>query len=313
MRSDRTVTFSSNARQRALLQALPRKKASVADTSLRSYTMCGNFGLLLLLPLERKETLALILRMLKITSVRGAQSAGIVTYERMQSGDAVGLRSRVVNGKRTDLGELLLAKLAWALRGAAFPNGAETSRLFQGHTRFATSSICNLAGCHPHQWLPSSAQLVWRLTAAGRFVCEKRTVESYITHNGDLDFFAVNGVTYALSDVQALLARLLGRPMPSDVDSACVAGLLDLLRTKGIWVASVRYAYLYGALADSGSLCGCISDFASASQIARLAAVFQAKWADLVNDTTMHTHIESACGERCACPLRYDIFPLPCC
>lgn len=41
---------------------------------------------------------------------------------------------------------------------------------------------------------------------------------------------------YALGDVQALLGRLLGRPMPSDVDSAAVAGLLDLLRPMvGRW------------------------------------------------------------------------------
>ena len=28
----------------------------------------------------------------------------------------------------------------------------------------------------------------------------------------------------------------------------CIAGLLDLLRTKGLWLASARYGYLYGAL-----------------------------------------------------------------
>jgi hypothetical protein len=114
------------------------------------------------------------------------------------------------------------------------------ARLFQGHTRFATSSICNLAGCHPHQWLPRSMQKAWRLTSDGTFVSEQRNVESFITHNGDLDFFVVHGTTLPLSDLQMLLARLLGRPMPSDVDSACVAGLLDLLRTKGLWLASVR-------------------------------------------------------------------------
>ena len=92
--------------------------------------------------------------------VRGAQSAGLVTYV-PQRGSHVGLRSRVVNGKRTDLSTLLLNKferdLRWA-EGLGRGDGGEMPRLFQGHTRFATSSICNLSGCHPHQWVPPSTQ-----------------------------------------------------------------------------------------------------------------------------------------------------------
>lgn len=180
--------------------------------------------------------------MLRITMVRGAQSAGIVTYEPSSGNNAVASRCRVVNGKRTDLATLLLTRLARLLNSTrTYPGPGESARLFQGHTRFATSSICNLAGCHPHQWLPRSTQTAWRLADGGGFVSESRNVESFITHNGDLDYFTVHGITYALPDVQRLLAQLLGTPMPSDVDSACVAGLLDLLRTKGLWVASVRY------------------------------------------------------------------------
>ena len=153
--------------------------------------MCGNFGLLLLLPLARKDALRLLRQMLRITMVRGAQSAGIVTYEQMNGsevGDAIGLRCRVVNGKRTDLSNLLLKKLARSLYGGTdglFAGPGMSPRLFQGHTRFATSSICNLAGCHPHQWVARCLQMAWRLTANG-YVSERRHVESFITHNGDL-------------------------------------------------------------------------------------------------------------------------------
>ena len=67
--------------------------------------MCGNFGLLLLTPaLERKAILRLLRHMLKLTMVRGAQSAGLVTYDDNDKGH----RSRVVNRKRSDLSELLL-------------------------------------------------------------------------------------------------------------------------------------------------------------------------------------------------------------
>jgi hypothetical protein len=259
--------------------------------------MCGNFGLLLLLPLDRKSALRLLRRMLKITSVRGAQSAGVATYELNRKGEATGVRCRVVNGKRTDLADLLLAKLERSLSGASFPSTSEPCRLFQGHTRFATSSIVNIGGCHPHQWLPRRVQAAWHLTDAGTVGVEQRAAESFITHNGDLDFFNVHGITYALSDVQRLLARLLGHPMPSDVDSACVAGLLDLLRCKGLWLSAVRYGYLYGALSEAGSLSDKIDGLATGQQLASLAAVFEAEWADIAKAANSSAHMEHVMGE----------------
>ena len=241
--------------------------------------MCGNLGILLLLPMRHKVVRTLLRTMLKITTVRGAQSAGVATYEE----DGKGVRCRVVNGKRTDLSELVLQKLDRELKhkGASTPAEDESARLFQGHTRFATSSICNLAGCHPHQWLPRRMQMFWRLSDAGRYVGVLRYSEGFITHNGDLDFFTANGVTYALTDVQQLLGHLLGQRMPSDVDSACVAGLVDLLRPQGLWLASVRYGYLYGALARAGSLSDLLDEMATAAQLETLAAVFETEWATL--------------------------------
>ena len=85
---------------------------------------------------------------------------------------------------------------------------------------------------------------------------EKRNVESYITHNGDLDFFEFNGTVYALGDVQKILVGLLHAGLPAQVDSMCIAGLLDLLRTKGLWFASVRYGLIFGGLRRAGDLAG---------------------------------------------------------
>ena len=56
--------------------------------------------------------------MLKITMVRGAQSAGVVTYESSGERGVTGVRCRVVNGKRTDLSELLVTRLGRSLRAA---------------------------------------------------------------------------------------------------------------------------------------------------------------------------------------------------
>ena len=86
----------------------------------------------------------------------------------------------------------------------------------------------------------------WQEDSDGSWTSATKNVEGYITHNGDLDFYEVHGVVYPLEDVQQLLQALLHSKMPSSVDSMCVAGLLDLLRTKGMWLPSVRcYRYRF--------------------------------------------------------------------
>ena len=117
--------------------------------------MCGNFGLLLLELAAAGKAKQLLETMLRVTMMRGAQSAGLVTYK---SGGALpkGIRKRVVNGKRTDLCTLLLNKYSSELEAASI----SAPQLFQGHTRFATSSIAALPGCHPHAKFCSPTTLV---------------------------------------------------------------------------------------------------------------------------------------------------------
>ena len=113
----------------------------------------------------------LLRKMLEVTMTRGAQSAGLVTY-RQDGGDAQGCRARTVSGKRTDLARLVLSKFSRVIERRRPLLGAgliAAPQLFQGHTRFATSSIAALPGCHPHQWTPASAQTVW-LKAGGRWL-----------------------------------------------------------------------------------------------------------------------------------------------
>ena len=99
--------------------------------------MCGNFGLLLLNLASSRHVGSLLAMMLRVTMARGAQSAGLITYN-----NSAGTRKRVVNGKRTDLCDLLMRKFAAQLkRRLTHPT------LFQGHTRFATSSIAGFDGC----------------------------------------------------------------------------------------------------------------------------------------------------------------------
>ena len=105
---------------------------------------------LLLLDAQHKgKVRAGLSTMLRVTCMRGAQSAGIVTYTHSSKAGNLGHRYRVVNGKRTDLTTLLIKKCQAALNERAI----QAPQFFQGHTRFATSSIAALPGCHPHQYI----------------------------------------------------------------------------------------------------------------------------------------------------------------
>ncbi|KAL1515756.1 hypothetical protein AB1Y20_002372 [Prymnesium parvum] len=248
---------------------------------------CGNFGLLILTSVKRSRAYHLIREMLRVTMVRGAQSAGIVTYKG-QGGAVCGVRTRVVNGKRTDLSDLLVGKLKAkdGLLTRFTQQLLDGGTLFQGHTRFATSSISNLEGCHPHQWVPRTQQTTWRFGGAEGFVSLKANLESFVTHNGDLDIFEIHGASYSLEEVQVMLTHFLGIPPPSEVDSAVIAGLLDLLRTKGVWSASVRYGYLYGGLAKTRSRVSMIlPQLATLHELQKIAVLFEAEWKKVVQET----------------------------
>ena len=238
---------------------------------------CGNFGLMLLDHLASPKVKEILSTMLRVTMMRGAQSAGLITYQGSGS-SRHGTRKRVVNGKRTDLCDLLMAKF----KGQMAPSSMKAPALFQGHTRFATSSIANMLGCHPHTWSPPKQVISWRCGQDG--VYEKSSVshECFITHNGDLDFYEWHGTVYPLDDVFALLEAFLGCKAPATVDSMGVAGLLDLLRAKGIWFAAVRYGYVFGGLATAGPLMGQLPHLWSAATLASVTAAFEKAWAGVV-------------------------------
>eukprot|EP00965_Chrysotila_dentata_P236960 6201615-Pleurochrysis_carterae.AAC.7 len=198
---------------------------------------------------------------------RGAHSAGLVTYSAEDSSAGLrGCRSRVVNGKRSDLSLLLLEKFQAALERRR-PLDSDASirapQLFQGHTRFATSSLVDLGGCHPHQWAPPSKMLHWEWDNAARcFISRQQNVEGFITHNGDLDFyqFVPGGRFYSTDEIMLILEHMLGHRRPSEVDSVAIAGLLDLTRTAGLWGASARLGYLSSGVSPSVDLVEAIEE-----------------------------------------------------
>jgi len=230
---------------------------ALLTSSTSRVMLCGNFGVVLLnaawaTSKNGSSAFDVLEKMVNVTMMRGAQSGGVVTFSDhgSRSGDQgkarslAGERSRVVNMKRTDLSKLVRAKTERESGGRKLGN-TKITRLFAGHTRFATSSKATFDGTHPHQWSPP---MKCRLYALEQRVpgAEVVNVENFITHNGDFDFYQVNGRWYDLGDVQTWLELATGHAAPSRVDSAAVAGVVDLLRAQGCFGLAARYAVCFG-------------------------------------------------------------------
>lgn len=215
---------------------------------------CGNFGIILLHKAWSNidggaTALDILEKMVQVTMMRGAQSGGVVTFQPSGSNPnngMTGIRCRVLNQKRTDLSKVVRRKIQ---RGVNLRKSGDVAFL-SGHTRFATSSKATFEGTHPQRWTPPTIRRVYDFnvpvgTAEHAFVPHAMRVENYITHNGDFDFYNVNGTTYDLEVIQNFLSIVLG-PMPATVDSCAVAGMVDLLRTKGCFGLSARYVICLG-------------------------------------------------------------------
>lgn len=218
-----------------------------------STLFCGNFGVIVLNSAwtadQGKYALDLLEEMVRITMMRGAQSGGIVAWTTANGKNGQverrGIRSRVVNGKRTDLSVRLRKQIEKDVLTFMSRSLKPGIRAFLGHTRFATTSKATFDGTHPHQWTPPRQISTYDLNDTS--YCPQpstRRVETFITHNGDLDFYQVAGVVFSLEDIQAWLKYATGEPMKTSVDSAAIAGLMDLIRSAGSFALSVRYALL---------------------------------------------------------------------
>ena len=254
-----------------VLDALPRARGTV---------LCGNFGIILInaawCESERgKRAFDLLEKMVYVTMMRGAQSGGVVTFDECREkargeGAAValrGARSRVVNMKRTDLSKLVRAKAERDCGGAKMGR-QNVTRMIVGHTRFATTSKATFDGTHPHQWSPPQQCLVYgqKQKTPGP---TRVGVENYITHNGDFDFYQINKNWYELGEMQRWLEIATGHPMPSVVDSAAIAGVIDLLRAQGSFALAARFAVCVGLNTSDASKDAPVPTLAKFEEIAR--------------------------------------------
>ena len=126
-------------------------------------------------------------------------------------------------------------------------------RAFFGHTRFATSSKATLEGTHPHMWSERRSYKIYHGSSSSNNNKNNNNshassipVENYVTHNGDFEFFRINNKYYDVQVIQHWLQHVLDRPMPATVDSAAIAGVIDLLRCRYSFALSVRCALCLG-------------------------------------------------------------------
>eukprot|EP00929_Paragymnodinium_shiwhaense_P114830 TRINITY_DN8334_c0_g1_i2.p1 TRINITY_DN8334_c0_g1~~TRINITY_DN8334_c0_g1_i2.p1 ORF type:complete len:1861 (+),score=397.04 TRINITY_DN8334_c0_g1_i2:77-5659(+) len=196
----------------------------------------------------------LLSNVLDIVELRGAQAGGCNTF--LEAGDnIVSVRSRVVKTKRGHLASMLFAKLKKELRWKSWRFLASCQRLrplpiivAQGHSRFGTSSRPAVIETHPHQWMGAHKDFLWmRDLSTGKWVrkpWEKSVITTTITHNGDFDGWALYGKSVSNGQLGELLSRLLHCRNPAAGDSPKLAGMMDLLLCKGMWIASVRLAFV---------------------------------------------------------------------
>lgn len=208
--------------------------------------MCGNVTVLGQITGSERGALPthaveLLRRMLRVSQMRGAQSGGgAIQVER--DAEPRQLIQKLVNSKRGDLG----TELAKALRRRAGSRKAfGDSVLVQTHVRFATAGVTEVHEAHPFRFVDAEQRgprRIFRFTS-GQPKLELRTIETALSHNGDMDGLRFRGIAIGYPELGALLERVLGVQNRWSGDSPLLAGAIELYVTQGMWFESLRLAY----------------------------------------------------------------------
>jgi hypothetical protein len=211
--------------------------------------LCGNFGMLLLDNEHRDKAVPFLRTMVRFTMARGAHSAGVMTYVPQQKKFGLrGVRSRVVNGKRSDLSKTILDRFQLNQKLASYRFGPEKSaaKVFTGHVQFLKSTRPTLHSVHPIQWTPAADHIIWR-EHNGVWSSELSSVEIFASYEGELEHWTVGGIEYPPEKLLPWIeAATHQRQRESEAKDYCISGILDLVRTQGSWYHSIRYGFLFG-------------------------------------------------------------------
>ncbi len=154
----------------------------------------------------------LLLKMSKVTVIRGEQAGGEIGYA--GSGSA-----RIVR--------------------------------LQGHSRYGTSSAPAVKETQPHTWLPERKTPVWSIdNGVMPRGAQTRRVSTFVTHNGDFDFWELYGKQVSFDQVAVWLKKVLGVGHPAKGDTPKLAGVIDYVFAQGMWDAALRFAF-YENVADT--------------------------------------------------------------
>ncbi|GAA6615658.1 hypothetical protein [Scytonema sp. NUACC26] len=219
-------------------------------TGIADYFNCGNFGLVgKRNPKDRNELLPkrfveIYQKMGRETEVRGEQAGGGLVFARDRNKQIVLVGKKIVNIKRDNLTKSLEAAFAWIRKKAVLAGIKPLESTIMGawHYRYGTSSAPSILETHWHEWTSARSASVWQVKN-GEWVRTTKNVNHRITHNGDFDAWMIFGQAIANAKLGLWLERVLHTPNATHGDSPKIAGMMDLLITKGMWDASVRLAY----------------------------------------------------------------------
>ena len=218
---------------------------------------CGNFGFICQRSKNDKQVL-LPERMLNMyylmgreTEIRGEQAGGGLVIARDRHQQTVFVGKKVVNKKRDNLTNSLETAFAGERKKSQVLKISPLKHSVTGvwHYRFGTSGPPAVAETHWHEWMSARPETVWQFVE-GQWLCNQMNVNHRITHNGDFDSWNLYGREIDNKNLGLWLERVLQTPNHTQGDSPKIAGMIDLLITKGMWYPSVRLAY-YLAIAES--------------------------------------------------------------
>ncbi|MGB8702789.1 MAG: hypothetical protein WCD18_25520 [Thermosynechococcaceae cyanobacterium] len=211
---------------------------------------CGNFGFVGKRPptsgneLLPENIVDIFHTMGRETEIRGEQAGGGLVIARNKENQTIFVGKKVVNQKRENLTRSLETAFA-SVRQKATTAGIkplESTVIGAWHYRYGTSGPPDVLETHWHEWMPARSELVWGVEE-GKWVNRRKNVNHRITHNGDFDAWILFGKPVENAHLGLWLQRVLHTPNRAKGDSPKIAGMMDLLITQGMWVASVRLAY----------------------------------------------------------------------
>jgi hypothetical protein len=268
---------------------------------------CGNFGLIAAHEMPRSgdllsaRAIRIFQQMGRETELRGAQAGGGLLIALDHRGDNGFVGHRIVNAKRGDLTPSLEHGFRRQRRRARRRGwtGHPGGLLACWHYRFGTSGPPAVRETHWQEWTPGRQGHLWQRDADGRWTNRRCRVHHRITHNGDFEAFEGWG---QLVDVAAALGpwleQALQRPAPAVVDSARIAGMMDLLICQGDWFAAVRWGFL--------STVASFPDAPAAADLERWTLQFERVFRELVAGASNPEQLEPLLIERLLGPLQAD-------